>query len=94
MDGTVSRAFDLAKNRECRSVYEIETRLTREGHINVHEHLLGKSIRLQLGKLIKEERAKLISCATAVSAHHPAEAFISTTAVEVPCRYVGIASLL
>ena len=53
MANTVWRAFDLAKNGGCHSVYEIEAQLKREGYMGAHEHLFGKTIRQQLGKLIR-----------------------------------------
>ena len=75
MHDTVSRAFDLAKNGECQSIHEIETRLSREGHVQAQEHLFGKSIRRQLSKLIHEKRATPKSSATIASIFTP----VSTT---------------
>ena len=71
MHDTVSRAFDLAKNGECQSIHEIETRLLREGHVQVQEHLFGQTIRRQLSKLIHEERSSSTSSATIASISPP-----------------------
>lgn len=46
MSGTVKRAFELAP--DCASIEEIRLRLTKEGHVSVHEHLQGNSIRQEL----------------------------------------------
>jgi hypothetical protein len=46
MAGTVQRAFEIAP--ECRSIDEIRSKLIREGHAAVQEHLQGSSIQKEL----------------------------------------------
>ena len=46
MTGTVKRAFELAP--ECKSIDEIRSRLKKEGHLCVQEHLQGSSIQNEL----------------------------------------------
>ena len=50
MSGTIKRAFELAP--ECTTIDEISSKLKREGHESVVQHLQGLGIR-------KELRAKL-----------------------------------
>lgn len=52
MANTISRAFELAKSGQCRSLHEIERRLMRERYAQASEHLGGVLIRRQLNGLI------------------------------------------
>ena len=52
MTDTISRAFELAKSDQCRSLHEIERRLLREGYDQASEHLNGVMIRRQLSSLL------------------------------------------
>lgn len=49
--GTVERAFQLAP--DCRSIDEIRSKLRREQHLSVEEHLTGASIKASLKKLLR-----------------------------------------
>ena len=55
---TVERAYQLAREGKCRSVDDIRTALTREGHDAVQAHLSGQSIKRDLTRLCKEAAAK------------------------------------
>lgn len=61
MTDIISRAFELAKSGNCRSVYQIEKRLSREGHAEASEHLSGTLIRRQLNALIRIAEAIRVS---------------------------------
>jgi hypothetical protein len=51
--GTVARAFELARSGECDSVAAIRGKLAKEGFPSISDHLDGLSIKRQLGALIK-----------------------------------------
>ena len=52
MDGTVARAFELAREGLCLSMPEIRAQLKKEGYSNIDAHLYGASIRKQIGNMI------------------------------------------
>jgi hypothetical protein len=51
--GTVERAYQLAKAGSCRSIDDIIRQLTAERHESPQAHLAGKSLRLELRRLLK-----------------------------------------
>lgn len=51
--GTIERAYQLATTSTCRSVDDIVRQLTAERHESPQAHLAGKSVRLELRRLIK-----------------------------------------
>jgi hypothetical protein len=51
--GTVERAYQLAKAGSCRSVDDIVRQLNAERHESPQAHLAGKSLRLELRRLLK-----------------------------------------
>lgn len=50
--GIIERAFQLAQDSA--TVEEIRTRLQKEGYSNVDAHLMGRKIRSDLVKLIRQ----------------------------------------
>jgi hypothetical protein len=50
--GIIERAFQLAK--ESMNVEEIRTRLRKEGYSNVDAHLMGRKIRSDLVRVIRQ----------------------------------------
>lgn len=54
-DGTVVRAFELARAGTCRSIEDIRRALRLEGYSLVEQHLVGASIKKQLVALMKQE---------------------------------------
>jgi hypothetical protein len=52
-DGTVARAFELARAGTCRSVEDIKRQLRTEGYSSIPEHLSGPAIKKQLSSLLK-----------------------------------------
>lgn len=50
--GVIERAFQLAL--ESANVEEIRTRLQQEGYFNVDAHLMGRKIRSDLVKLMRQ----------------------------------------
>ncbi len=50
--GIIERAFQLAQ--ESANVEEIRTRLRKEGYFNVDAHLMGRKIRSDLVKIIRQ----------------------------------------
>jgi hypothetical protein len=55
--GTVERAYQLAKAGSCRSIDDIVRQLTAERHESPQAHLAGKSLRLELRRLLKARYA-------------------------------------
>lgn len=53
--GTVERAFELARSGTCLSMEDIRRRLKAEGYENTQAHLAGSAIRKQLLELMKLE---------------------------------------
>lgn len=51
--GTVERAFELAKSGACHNVSDIRRQLKLEGYSSYEEHLAGVSIKKQLLALMK-----------------------------------------
>lgn len=51
-EGTVERAFELARSGQYRTVNDIRAQLRKEGHSDVQQHLGGKLIRTQLRAII------------------------------------------
>lgn len=54
----VERAFELAREGECKDLPELERRLKREGYSAVSQHLAGRSIRSQINQLLRHASAK------------------------------------
>ena len=52
-DGTIERAFEIARSGTCRNVEDIRKRLKREGYSDARSHLDGPAIRKQLADLIR-----------------------------------------
>jgi hypothetical protein len=50
--GIIERAFQLAQDSA--NVEEIRTRLRKEGYFNVDAHLMGRKIRSDLVKIIRQ----------------------------------------
>ena len=50
--GIIERAFQLAENSA--NVEEIRTRLRKEGYSNVDAHLMGRKIRSDLVRVIRQ----------------------------------------
>lgn len=46
--GTIERAFDIARSGSCETIGEIRIQLAREGHFFSNAHLEGPAIRKQL----------------------------------------------
>ena len=53
-DGTVVRAFELARSGTCHSIGDIRRTLRLEGFNLVDQHLVGASIKKQLVALMKQ----------------------------------------
>lgn len=49
-----ARAFELAPG--CNTIDQLRNALSREGYVNVDEHLRGPSIRSQLNKMLHGHR--------------------------------------
>ena len=54
MQGTIARALEIARSGECKTLREMEIRLTKEGYENAAGHLNGQTIRKQLYKAMRE----------------------------------------
>ncbi len=63
--GTIERAYQLARTGSSRTVDEIVRRLASEGYDSPQAHLAGKSLRLELRRLIKARDQKMAAPATA-----------------------------
>jgi hypothetical protein len=50
--GTVARAFEIAREGKCQSLKDIRHQLERERYLNVQNHLAGRSIRKQLADIL------------------------------------------
>jgi hypothetical protein len=50
----IARAFELAREGNCRTSTEIRTVLVREGYEHVHQHMMAPTVLKQVKKLIKE----------------------------------------
>ena len=48
MNGTVARAFELARTGTCRNVGDIRAQLKKEGYSQIDDHLAGSSLKKQL----------------------------------------------
>jgi hypothetical protein len=53
----IQRAIELAAAGGCCTLHEIERSLTREGYMQVSDHLAGPQIRSQLNDLLRKARA-------------------------------------
>ena len=53
-DNIIERAFELAREGQCRSLDDIRRTLAREHFGNVNAHLAGLGIRNQLRRLMRE----------------------------------------
>ncbi|GAA4815933.1 hypothetical protein GCM10023232_09740 [Sphingosinicella ginsenosidimutans] len=54
--GTIERAFELARTGQARSMPALRALLIREGHLDVQHHLSGSLIRRQLRILMDQAR--------------------------------------
>jgi len=54
--GTIERAYQLARTGNCRTVDDIVRQLSAERYESPQAHLAGKSLRLELRRLIKMRR--------------------------------------
>ena len=54
--GIIERAFQLAE--ACANVEQIRTQLRKEGYSGVDAHLMGRSIRADLVRIIRQETLK------------------------------------
>lgn len=52
-DGTVARAFDLAKSGTCHTITEIRQQLKVEGYSQIEAHLEGRAVKQQLKALMQ-----------------------------------------
>ncbi|HEY0629716.1 MAG TPA: hypothetical protein VGD23_10350 [Sphingomicrobium sp.] len=57
--GIIERAFQLAE--DCSTVEQIRTKLQKEGYSSVDAHLMGRSIRADLVRVIRKETLKAAS---------------------------------
>lgn len=72
--GTLERAFELAKSGSLRTVTELIIQLRREGYSAVNAHLDGYGIRKQLKELMRSHSCeKAASCGTDENARPAAE---------------------
>jgi hypothetical protein len=53
----VERAFELARERQCRSLDDIRRKLVAERYSNVDAHLDGKMIKKQLREQMRQQDA-------------------------------------
>jgi hypothetical protein len=54
-EGTVSRAFELAKSGTCKNINDIRRRLKQEGYSAIDEHFSGPTMKRQLTILLKAD---------------------------------------
>ena len=54
--GIVERAFQIARSGDVANITSLRTVLTAEGYSNTAQVLAGRSIRLQLARMIAEAR--------------------------------------
>lgn len=54
-EGTVARAFELARGGSCKSVSDIRRRLKQEGYPAIEEHFSGPTMKKQLSALLNSE---------------------------------------
>ena len=59
MKGIIERAFEIARQGQCRTVDEIRKTLARECYSSVDAHLSGGSIKRQLKALIHSPRNQI-----------------------------------
>lgn len=57
--GTIERAYELARSGICRSVEEINKRLSKEGFDSPQAHLAGRGIRRELTALMRASRVRV-----------------------------------
>jgi hypothetical protein len=60
-DNIIERAFELAREGQCRTLDDIRRALSRERFANVNAHLAGLGIRNQLRKLMRQNRPEPIA---------------------------------
>jgi hypothetical protein len=56
-EGTVARAFEIARAGACKSLDDIRRQLKREGYSAIDEHFSGPTIKKQLAALIQSADA-------------------------------------
>ena len=52
----IERVHQLARSGKCRTMDDLHKALSREGYIQIHEHLAGRLIKAQLAKLMADAR--------------------------------------
>jgi predicted alpha/beta-fold hydrolase len=55
-DDPIARAFELARDGQCRNVSDIRRKLEREGYSGVDMHFRSASLKKQLAAAIKAQR--------------------------------------
>lgn len=56
-EGTVSRAFELAKGGQCKTISDIRRRLKQEGYSAIEEHFSGPTMKKQLTSLLRSAQS-------------------------------------
>ena len=54
-EGTIARAFQLAREGKCQSVEDIRRQLRRERYQSIESHLSGALIKKQLADILKAQ---------------------------------------
>ncbi len=54
-EGTVSRAFELARAGKCKTISDIRRQLKQEGYPAIEEHFSGPTMKKQLTALLRAE---------------------------------------
>jgi hypothetical protein len=54
--GVVERAFEIAKSGDASNIMELRTALAKEGYSNVAQIFAGRSLKLQLMRMITDVR--------------------------------------
>lgn len=55
-DGTVLRAFELAREGTCKSISDIRRKLKAEGYSAIDDHFSGPTMKKQLMNLLKSQQ--------------------------------------
>ena len=54
-EGTIARAFQLAREGQCQSIEDIRRQLHRENYQSIRVHLSGALIKKQLSDILKAQ---------------------------------------
>jgi hypothetical protein len=60
-DGTVSRAFEIARLGTCKSISDVRRQLKQEGYSSIDEHFSGPTMKKQLNELLKAQQQGAIA---------------------------------